>query len=93
MPSALPMHGIFAGAAIAILAGVALVLVRAFRGPTAFDRVLAANSIGTKAVILLSLLAFFSGRPEFLDTALVYAAVNFISTVALLKFVQFRRIG
>ena len=93
MPAGLPMHWIFAGATLAVLAGAALVLVRAFLGPTAFDRVLAANSFGTKAVILLSLLAFFSGRPEFLDTALVYAAVNFISTVALLKFVQFRRIG
>ena len=93
MPSGLPMHWILAGAALAVLAGAALVLVRAFLGPTAFDRVLAANSMGTKAVILLSILGFFSGRPEFLDTALAYAVVNFISTVALLKFVQFRRIG
>ena len=93
MPTQLPMHWIFVGAAFAILVAIALVLARAFAGPTVFDRILATNAMGTKAVIFLALLGFFSGRPEFIDTALVYAIINFISTVAILKFVQYKRIG
>jgi multicomponent Na+:H+ antiporter subunit F len=89
----MPMYWIFVGAMAAILVGMAMVLLRAVAGPTVFDRILAANAMGTKAVIFLSLLGFFANRPEFLDTALAYAILNFISTVAILKFVQYKRIG
>ncbi len=89
----MPMHAILLGATVAFLVGLCMLLVRAFAGPTAFDRVLATNAIGTKTVVLLCLFGFLVGRPEFLDTALVYAIVNFVSTLALLKFVQWKRIG
>lgn len=81
------------GAGCAILVGIAMLLVRAFAGPTVFDRVLATNAMGTKTVIFVSLLGFIQNRPEFIDTALTYAIINFVSTIALLKFIQFKRIG
>ena len=64
-------------------------LVRAIMGPTVFDRVMAANMFGTKTVLLIAVSGFLSGRPEWLDLALLYALMNFIGTVAVLKFTRF----
>ena len=75
-------------AAIALFATMTLALARALLGPTAYDRVLAANMFGTKTVLLLAVMAFAIGRPEFLDLALAYALINFISVLAVLRFVQ-----
>ncbi len=84
---------LFAVAAFALLATVTLALVRAARGPTVFDRLLAANSIGTCAMLLLAVLGFLSGRPDFLDLALVYGLLNVIGTIAVLKFFRHGDLG
>ena len=60
----------FAAAILAVLATVALALARAALGPTVFDRLQAAHTVGTCAMLLLAMLRFLSGRPEFLDLAL-----------------------
>ncbi|MEO0883118.1 MAG: monovalent cation/H+ antiporter complex subunit F [Pseudomonadota bacterium] len=70
--------------------GTALILSRALTGPTLYDRVLAVNSFGTKIVLLLGVLGFFMGRPDFLDIAILYALINFVATIAVLKFVRYR---
>ena len=75
---------------IATLITMALALVRALRGPTIYDRLLAANMFGTKTVLLLSVVAFLYGRPDFLDLALVYALINFIGVIAVLEFIRVR---
>ena len=74
-------------ATVAILISMILALCRAFLGPTVFDRILAVNMFGTKTVILIALLGFLNGRPEFTDLALIYALMNFIGTIAVLKFI------
>jgi multicomponent Na+:H+ antiporter subunit F len=51
-----------------------------------YDRVLAANAIGTMAVVLLVLIGFEYDRPHFLDLAVVYTLINFIATIAFLKY-------
>ena len=79
-----------AAALIAILVGMALLLLRAFIGPTLYDRVLAVNSFGTKTVLALGLLGFVMDRPDFLDIAITYALINFVSTIAILKFFRYR---
>ena len=76
----------FAAAAGALLVALALMLARAVLGPTVFDRVLAMNTIGTLAVLLLALIGFLTGRPEFLDLAIVYGLLNVVGTIAVLKF-------
>ena len=76
--------------AIVILIAIALGLVRAFRGPTLYDRVLAANMIGTLTVLMVAVLGFMTGRPEFLDIALVYVLISFVSTIAVLRVVASR---
>jgi len=73
-----------------ILVAIAMGLVRAFRGPTLYDRVMAANMIGTLTVLMVSVLGFMAGRPEFLDIALVYVLISFVSTIAVLRVVATR---
>lgn len=83
----------FAVAAFGILLCMALALARALLGPTVYDRVLAVNTVGTKTVLLIGVVGFLNERPEFLDLALVYALINFMGTVAVLKFFEFRDLG
>jgi multicomponent Na+:H+ antiporter subunit F len=83
----------YAAAAGAILVGMVLALVRAFAGPTLYDRVLAGNSFGTKTVLLIGVMGFLVGRPDFLDIALLYALLNFVSTIAILKFFRYRTLS
>lgn len=71
---------------VAILITMALALIRAMLGPTVFDRVLALNMVGTKTVLLISVVSFLSSRTDFLDLALMYSLMNFIGMVALLRF-------
>lgn len=80
-------------AGLVLLLAILLVLVRAIAGPTAYDRVLAMNAMGTKTVIFVALLGFITRRPEFLDIALLYAILNFVGTIAVLKYVRHRRLG
>lgn len=83
----------FSVAAIAIFIAMLFVLVRLYRGPTLYDRVLAVNSFGTHTVLFIGVLGFLTGRPDFLDIALLYALINFVGTVAILKFFRYRAIG
>ena len=69
---------------IAILVTMVLALVRALLGPSVYDRVLAVNVFGTKTVLLLSVIAFLYGRPDFLDLALAYALINMVGILAVL---------
>jgi multicomponent Na+:H+ antiporter subunit F len=80
----------FITVSIVILVAIALGLLRAFRGPTLYDRVLAANMIGTLTVLMVAVLGFMTGRPEFLDIALVYVLISFVSTIAVLRVVTNR---
>ena len=74
---------------IAIMVTMLLALGRALAGPTVFDRILAANMFSTKTVLLISVFGFVSGRPDFLDLALLYALINFIGSATVLKFVRY----
>ena len=71
---------------VAILITMGLALTRAALGPTVFDRILALNMFGTKIVLLIAVISFLMGRPGFLDLALVYALINFIGVIAVLRF-------
>lgn len=79
----------FAVAAIAILVALSLAVVRALLGPTVFDRALAANSVGTGAILLLAVFGFLTGRPEFLDIGILYALLNLVGMYAVLKFFRY----
>jgi multicomponent Na+:H+ antiporter subunit F len=84
---------IYVPAIAALLVTLALALVRAFRGPTLFDRALAGNAIGTISMLLLCLIEFFTGRPEYTDLAIVYGLLNVVGTIAVLKFFRSGDLG
>jgi len=83
----------FAAAILAVLITMALALVRAVLGPTIYDRILAVNAFGTKTVLIIALHGFLTGRPEFLDISMVYALINFVGTIAVLKFFEYGTLG
>ncbi|MGQ9424446.1 monovalent cation/H+ antiporter complex subunit F [Gilvimarinus sp. F26214L] len=75
--------------ALTILFVMALALIRALLGPTIYDRILAANLFGTKTVLLIAVMGYLFGRPDFLDIALVYALINFISVIGVLRYFEY----
>ena len=77
----------------ALAVAVLIAVVRATLGPTAFDRVLAANSIGTMAILGIALDGFVMGRPEFIDISILYTIINFIGTLAVLKLFSTGSLG
>jgi multicomponent Na+:H+ antiporter subunit F len=83
----------FAAAAAAILITMGLALIRAIKGPSIYDRILAANMFGTKTVLIIAVLGFLMGRPDFMDIALVYALINFVGTIAVLKVLKYGDLG
>ena len=83
----------FAAAALAVLVAMGLVLARALLGPTIYDRILALNSFGTKTVLIIAVYGFLTGRPDFLDIAIVYALINFAGTIAVLKYFEYGDLG
>lgn len=77
-------------AALAILITMVLAMIRALKGPSLYDRVLAVNMMGTKTVLLMAVFAFLAKRPDYLDLALAYALINFIGVLAVLEFFRDR---
>jgi multicomponent Na+:H+ antiporter subunit F len=84
---------IYGVAALGLLVAMLFAIIRALLGPTLMDRVMAANMFGTKTVLLLAVLGYLAGRPEFLDLALVYALINFVGIIAVLKYFRYRDLG
>ncbi|MFK7815466.1 MAG: monovalent cation/H+ antiporter complex subunit F [Gammaproteobacteria bacterium] len=83
----------FIAATLAIIVVMLIILLRAALGPTVFDRILAINTFGTATVLLIALFGFLTDRPDFLDIALLYALINFISTIAVLKLFRYGNLG
>jgi multicomponent Na+:H+ antiporter subunit F len=83
----------FAIALVALIVAMALLLVRLFAGPTLYDRVLSVNTFGTCTVLFIGISGFYFERPDFLDIALLYALINFVGTLAILKFFRYRALG
>jgi multicomponent Na+:H+ antiporter subunit F len=76
-----------------ILFAMLLSLISAIIGETVYDKILAVNIFGTITVLFIALFGFLTERPEFLDIALVYALINFIATIAILKFFEYGDMG
>jgi multicomponent Na+:H+ antiporter subunit F len=83
----------FEMATLALLLTLAGALARAILGPTVFDRTQAVNTAGTVAVLLLAAIGFLTGRPDFLDIAIVYGLLNIVGTIAVLKFFRYGDLG
>lgn len=80
-------------AMLLIVVAMALTLIRTLKGPTLYDRILAVSVHGTMTVMLIALAGFLVDRPDFLDLSLVYALLNFVGTLAALKFFKHGHLG
>ena len=78
----------FSAAAVALLITMIMALIRAIKGPSIYDRIVAVNMFGTKIVLMIAVLGFLMGRPDFMDIALVYALINFTATIAVLRYIK-----
>jgi multicomponent Na+:H+ antiporter subunit F len=87
------MTSFYAIIMVVLLFSILLTLVRSIKGPTSFDRILGLNAVGTTTVVGVAVLGYLKGRPDFLDLALVYALVNFVATIAVLRFMERRDLG
>jgi len=76
-----------------VIVSMVMMLGRLMGGPTLYDRLLAVNSFGTKTILFLCVFCFVINRPDGLDIALLYALMNFIATIAVLKFFNYRNLG
>ena len=80
-------------AAFFVIVSMAMMLGRLLSGPTLYDRLLAVNSFGTKTVLFLCVFCFVIDRPDGVDIAILYALMNFIATIAVLKFFNYQALG
>lgn len=71
--------------AVFILISVALGLIRILRGPTAADRMLAAQLFGTGGVAILLILAHAMQMPSLVDVALIYALLAAVTMVVFVR--------
>ena len=79
---------------IGLLVTMAFALIRAIKGPTVYDRILASNALGTKTALMIAVLGFVVGDPElYIDIAIMYVLIGFIGTVAVLKISEFGNLG
>ncbi len=68
-------------------------LWRAVVGPSVPDRIAAINLVGTKAVVVLVFVALATEQLFFVDVALVYALVNFLTSVGMAKYIEKGTLG
>jgi multicomponent Na+:H+ antiporter subunit F len=81
---------ILLGTAIILL--MFLTLIRVIKGPTAIDRLIGVNVIGTKSTLLIIIIGASLGRVDmFIDIALAYALLNFMVSLATARFFQRNR--
>lgn len=85
------MNPFMLGGAVAILLLMLAALYRLVWGPTVFDRIVSANMIGTKTTALLLFIGVLYEHLEmFVDIAIAYTLLNFITTLAAAKYFQRR---
>jgi len=69
---------------------IILCMFRAVKGPSAADRLIAINVIGTKTIVLILIVSFILKEAYFVDVAFVYALISFISTVVIARYIENR---
>lgn len=79
------MTGLYLGLALFLLLTIGIGLIRVLRGPTATDRMLAAQLFGTTAVAILLLLGQAGGNTAIWDVALIFALLAAIAAVTFVR--------
>jgi multicomponent Na+:H+ antiporter subunit F len=83
------MNSFFLYSAIGLTVIIAIPFYRVIKGPTVFDRLLGAGAIGTKTTVIICFIGLLFNRLEmFIDIALVYAILNFITVIMISKYFE-----
>ena len=86
-------NALLIGSAVFLSATIFLCLMRAALGPRFSDRIIAANIIGTKIILLIAVLSLIVGESYLADICLIYAAISFLSVVVLARSVIEKKEG
>jgi len=73
-----------------ILVSMGMVLLRAVMGPSIFDRILGMNSLTTHVIVFIILLGLWSGSEFFVDIAIIYGLISFVTSIAFLMYFKYR---
>ncbi|MBT9130123.1 MAG: hypothetical protein DDT40_00880 [candidate division WS2 bacterium] len=68
-----------------------LCLYRLFSGPTVFDRIVAAQAVTTKTIVVVVILAFLYDQDIYLDISITYAILSFLAVLGVAVFITQRR--
>lgn len=63
-------------------------MYRAIKGPSAADRLIAINVIGTKTIVLILMISLVFRENFFVDVALVYALISFVASVVIANYIE-----
>jgi multicomponent Na+:H+ antiporter subunit F len=77
--------------AIGLTAAAFMCLYRIGRGPTAPDRTVAIDILGTLVVGFCCMMAIWTGQNFYMSIAVAWALVSFIGTIALAKYLEGRQ--
>ncbi|MCB2288326.1 cation:proton antiporter [Clostridium sp. CS001] len=69
-------------------ATIFICMFRAVKGPSAADRLIAINVIGTKTIVLIIIVSFLLNETYFVDVAIVYALISFLSSIVIAKYIE-----
>jgi multicomponent Na+:H+ antiporter subunit F len=69
-----------------------LCLIRIIWGPTHFDRLVGLNLMVLNITVIIALMAVHFGRAVYLDVALVYAILGYVSVIAISKYLTGREL-
>jgi multicomponent Na+:H+ antiporter subunit F len=75
-------------AAALILLGIALGILRLILGPTVVDRIAAIDMLTVVSISVIALYAHVAGRFIYLDVALVYGVLSFLSVLAVARYLE-----
>ena len=94
MPNAETLRNVLLiGSAVFLSATIFLCLMRAALGPRFSDRIIAANIIGTKIILLIAVMSLLIGEGYLADICLIYAVISFLSVVVLARSVIEKKEG
>ena len=81
------MNDFFLVSTIVLTVIIAVPLIRVVRGPTVYDRLVGANAIATKTIVLICLIGILYGRIDmFVDITLAYAVLGFVGSLIIAKY-------
>ncbi|MDD4342901.1 MAG: monovalent cation/H+ antiporter complex subunit F [Eubacteriales bacterium] len=83
------MENFFLTLLVGLLIVVISMLYRVIKGPTVYDRLNGLGVVGTSTILILITIGFIDERVDmFVDIAIAYALLGFISLIVLAKFLS-----